>query len=133
LRVLLVDHSDDWLGEILALPSSRALLEDARSIADYVIIDSPPLTEVIDALPLARQVDDVLLVTRLGSSNLSQLSRLGDLLAQNGITPAGFVLVGVGSSEEETYYLSARRERGLMQPHADGEHRAGEPARSARS
>ena len=29
------------------------MIEEARHLADYVIIDSPPLTEVVDALPLA--------------------------------------------------------------------------------
>ncbi len=72
------------------------------------MIDSPPLTEVIDALPLAQQVDDVVIVTRLGSSNLSRLARLGDLLEQNDIQPRGFVVVGVGSSDEKSYYLSDR-------------------------
>lgn len=111
LRTLLVDRADDWLAEALSLPAARSLLEEAERLADYVVIDSPPLTEVIDALPLASQVDDIVLVVRLGSSNLSQLQRLGDLLAQNAITPSGFVLVGVGSSEESTYYVAARRER----------------------
>jgi capsular exopolysaccharide synthesis family protein len=111
LRLLLVDRADDWLAEVLSLPAASALLDEAERLADYVVIDSPPLTEVIDALPLAQQVDDVVLVVRLGSSNLSQLTRLGDLLDQHQITPSGFVLVGVGTSEESTYYVSSRRER----------------------
>ncbi len=111
LRLLLVDRADDWLAEVLSLPAAGALLDEAERLADYVVIDSPPLTEVIDALPLAQQVDDVVLVVRLGSSNISQLTRLGDLLEQHRITPSGFVVVGVGSSEESTYYVSSRRER----------------------
>ncbi|HEY1275215.1 MAG TPA: Wzz/FepE/Etk N-terminal domain-containing protein [Thermoleophilaceae bacterium] len=111
LRLLLVDHADEWLPEVLSLPTAGALLDEAGALADYVVIDSPPLTEVIDALPLAREVDDVVVVVRLGGSNLTQLARLGDLLAQNGIEPSGFVVVGVGRSEKETYYLSAQRER----------------------
>jgi polysaccharide biosynthesis transport protein len=113
LRALLVDSADDWLAEVLSLPRAETLLEEAESICDYVVIDSPPLTEVIDALPLAQQVDDVLLVVRLGNSKLPQLARLGDLLAQNGIAPSGFVVVGVGSSDEPSYYLSQQRERDL--------------------
>jgi tyrosine-protein kinase len=111
LQLLLVDQTDEWLPEVLSLPTAGALLEQASALADYVIVDSPPLTEVIDALPLARQVDDVLIVVRLGTSNLTQLGRLSDLLAQNGIEPSGFVLVGSGSSTKETYYLSAQREQ----------------------
>lgn len=109
LRLLLVAEGDRWLAEALSLPTAAALLEEAERLADFVVIDSPPLTEVIDALPLAQRVGDVVLVVRLGYSNLGQLGRLGDLLAQNDIKPTGFVVVGVGSSEEESYYLASRR------------------------
>lgn len=112
LRLLLVDRSDEWLPEVLSLPAAGHLIEQAERAADFVVIDSPPLTEVIDALPIAQQVDDVVLVVRLGSSKLEQLERLGDLLAQHGIKPAGFAVVGVGTSDKESYYLSARREMG---------------------
>ena len=70
------------------------MLEDARKLADYVIIDSPQLTDVVDGPPLARNVDDVLLVVRPGTTRLSKLNQLGELLAENGIKPMGFVVVG---------------------------------------
>jgi Mrp family chromosome partitioning ATPase/capsular polysaccharide biosynthesis protein len=111
LRALLVDRAGDWLAEVLSLPAAGKVLERAVQMADVVVIDSPPLTEVIDALPLAQQVDDVLMVVRLGSSSLSQLGRLGDLLEQNNVRPSGFVVIGSGSSDEQTYYLAAREER----------------------
>ena len=111
LCALLVDRADDWLAEVLSLPAAQALLEDAKRLADYVVLDSPPLTQVIDAMPLARQVDDVVLVVRLGSSNLTQLVHLGDLLEQNGIRPAGFVVVGGPGPEESNYYRDAQRRR----------------------
>jgi capsular exopolysaccharide synthesis family protein len=111
LCALLVDRADDWLAEVLSLPAAEALLEDAKRLADYVVLDSPPLTQVIDAMPLARRVDDVVIVTRLGSSNLSQLAHLGDLLDQNGIRPAGFVVVGGAAPEESSYYREAQRRR----------------------
>lgn len=111
LRVLLVDRAGDWLAEVLSLPGAGNVLAEAVRIADVVVVDSPPLTEVIDALPLAQQVDDVVLVTRLGSSNLVQLGRLGDLLDQNGVSPSGFVVVGAGDAEHETYYMAGRQAR----------------------
>ncbi len=110
-RALLVSQADDFLADMLSLPSANGLLDEAGSLADYVVVDSPPLIEVIDALPLAQQVDDVILVMRLGTSRLSALSRLADLLDQNGITPAGIVVVGVGSSEKTPYYLGGRHAR----------------------
>jgi receptor protein-tyrosine kinase len=109
LRLLPVERPDDHLSELLSMPAARKLLDQARGLADYVIIDSPPLTEVVDALPLARYTDDVLIVTRLGMSSLQQLSRLADLLEQNTIEPRGFVVIGVGNAEEESYYLDGGR------------------------
>jgi capsular exopolysaccharide synthesis family protein len=103
LSVLMADRADDWLAEVLSLPAAEALVEDAKELADYVVIDSPPLTQVIDAMPFARRVDDVVLVVRLGSSNLTQLTHLGDLLEQNAIRPSGFVVVGGPAPEERGY------------------------------
>jgi succinoglycan biosynthesis transport protein ExoP len=133
LRVLLVDQADAWLAEVLSLPAATGLLDKAKRLAEYVVVDSPPLTEVIDALPLAKQVDDVVIVVRLGTSNLGQLSRLGDLLAQNDVRPNGFVVVGVGSSEDSSYYLAGRRERDMGEWVLPGSGApADEPARAGR-
>ena len=110
LRVLPAVRASDRISELLSLPVARKLLEDARQVADVVVLDTPPLTEVIDALPLARYVDDVLIVCRLGSTNLDRLTRLSDVLDQNAIEPTGFVLVGAGSSDEESYYMAGRQE-----------------------
>ena len=135
LKVLAVDRAHDALAEVLSLPAATKVLAEARQLADFVVVDSPPLTEVVDALPMARQVDEVLLVVRMGSSNLSRLQRLGDLLAQNGITPTGFVVVGVGSSEETSYYLSAREQREALaaadELEDDAEPRSGGRVRSS--
>ncbi len=132
LRLLLVGGADESVPEVLSLPTAAALLEEAERLADIVIIDSPPLTEVIDALPLAQRADDVVIVVRLGSSRITQLQRLGDVLEQNGIDPTGFAVVGVGTSEKETYYLSAQRER-MVDERQGWEERAGAQAPSARS
>lgn len=111
LRVLPARRSQSHLSELLSMPTARTLLDEARELADYVIIDSPPLTEVIDALPLAHYVDDVLIVCRVGTSSLLQLSRLADLFEQNNIVPRGLVVVGVAASGEGSYYFDSA-ERG---------------------
>jgi capsular exopolysaccharide synthesis family protein len=127
LRVLPAVRSSDRISELLSLPVAHKLLDDARAIADVVVLDTPPLTEVVDALPLARYVDDVLIVCRLGSTNLDRLTRLSDVLDQNGIEPAGFVLVGAGSSVEESYYMAGRRES-FDEPVTRGDAGNGRPA-----
>ena len=106
LRVLLADRSSESMpSEMLALPAAADLLDEATQLADHVIIDSPPLIEVIDALPLARRADDLVMVVRLNATRLPQLNRLGELLAQNDIRPSGFVVVGARGATRSSYYL----------------------------
>ena len=108
LGLLLADYEGGWITELFSIGAAERLIEEARELADYVIIDSPPLTEVIDALPLARLADSVLIVTRLGNSRLSSIQRLGELLAENRIRPVGFAVVGVPRPTKSSYYYAER-------------------------
>jgi Mrp family chromosome partitioning ATPase/capsular polysaccharide biosynthesis protein len=94
LGFLLANHSGGWTTELFSLPGAQRMIEDAKRLADYVIIDSPPLNDVVDVLPLTRSVDDVLIVVRLGRSRLDRITRLAELLATNGVKPAGFAVIG---------------------------------------
>lgn len=111
--LLLADYEGGWISELFALPAARQLIQDAREIADYVIVDSPPLTDVVDALPLASYVDDVLLVVKLGKTTLSKLAQLGELLAENGIRPAGFTVVGTPRPTRSDYHYYGARQGGM--------------------
>jgi capsular exopolysaccharide synthesis family protein len=114
LGLLLADYEGGWITELFALPAANELIEEAGRMADYVIIDSPPLTDVIDALPLATYVDEVLIVVRLGKTQLGKLAQLGELLAENGIRPSGFAVIGTPRPKRSDYHYYADRERGLM-------------------
>ena len=107
LQLLLVDRPGPATADRLSLPTARQLVAEAEELADYVIIDSPPLTEVIDALPIARQVTGVLVVARLNRTKLRRLAELGEILAQNEIEPAGVALVGVDRGRVGYYYTAA--------------------------
>jgi tyrosine-protein kinase len=104
LKLLLVDRAGEWMADQFSLPAARSLVDEAKESADFVIIDSPPLAEVIDALPLVQMTDDVVMVVRLGRTHLNKLTRLGEILAQYGIRPAGFAVVGVSPTTEYGYY-----------------------------
>jgi succinoglycan biosynthesis transport protein ExoP len=104
LALLAADYEGDWIADLFSIPAANRLVEDAKELADYVIIDSPPLTEVVDALPMARMVDDVLVVVRLDSSPLAKITQLGELLAESGIKPAGFTVVGTARPGRGSYY-----------------------------
>lgn len=104
LKLLLVDRAGEWMADQFSLPAAKGLVDEAKEMADYVIIDSPPLAEVIDALPLVQMTDDVVIVVRLGRTHINKLQRLGEILAQYNIRPAGFAVVGVSPTTEYGYY-----------------------------
>jgi capsular exopolysaccharide synthesis family protein len=54
--------------ELLESHAMTALLEQAKSIYDLVLIDTPPLTTTADAFPLLHAIDGVLIVSRLRHS-----------------------------------------------------------------
>jgi len=72
-----------------------ALMEDARAIADYVLLDGPPLGEVSDALHAVPLVDHVLVVARVGRTSRAALETLRDLLRRANRVATGYVLIGV--------------------------------------
>jgi Mrp family chromosome partitioning ATPase len=80
----------------------RSVLTAALSISDWVVIDGPPLLFDADLLAAAGMIDDVVLVTRLGTTVVDNLEETAEMLAQHGIRPAGFVVVGTRSRPE--YY-----------------------------
>lgn len=138
LKLLLADYEGGWITELFSIPTANDVLEEARRMADVVLIDSPPLNEVVDALPLAQQADDVLIVTRLGVTRLDRLERLGELLADNGVTPVGFAVVGVPRPKRSEYHYYAgnqtppnralRRESGNGRDDRQGRSRSDRPA-----
>jgi Mrp family chromosome partitioning ATPase/capsular polysaccharide biosynthesis protein len=105
-------------GDVALLESLRrrmpAILEEARMLADYVVLDTAPLGEVADALTIADQVDDIMIVARPGHSNRANMESVRDLLNGAGLTPTGFLLVGERSGHSTAYhtYGSPPRERG---------------------
>ena len=68
-------------------------LRDARSLADFVLIDAPPLLTTSDGADLARHADGVLVVVRAGYTSIRAASRSTELLQRLGIPVIGAVLV----------------------------------------
>ena len=58
--------------------------------SDIVVIDSPPLPEVAEAVALADAAEAVLLCVRVGHTRRDRLAELRELLARRGVTPLGF-------------------------------------------
>ena len=70
------------------------LIDEARAIADYVLLDGPPLGEVSDALHAVPLVDHVIVVARVGTTSRAALETLRDLLRRAGRAATGYVVIG---------------------------------------
>ena len=71
-----------------------AVLAQATSLADRVVIDTAPLGEVSDPLRIALEADHVLLVSRPGNTNRRQLELARDLLERSAAPVRGLVVIG---------------------------------------
>ncbi|HXH98467.1 MAG TPA: AAA family ATPase [Gaiellaceae bacterium] len=60
--------------------------------SDVIVIDSPPVPEVAEALGLASAAEAVIVAVRIGHTRRDKLNELRDLLARRGVTPLGFLV-----------------------------------------
>ena len=77
--------------ELLSGTRLPALLEDAYRYFDAVVIDSPPVLAVSDALAVSRYADRVCLVVRQEASDRRNLKKAAELIRSSGGNLIGFV------------------------------------------
>ena len=77
-----------------------------KDVFDYevLIIDSPPVTSVSDALILSAYADGVIMVVRAGAVNRAIIHKAVDQLNQINAPILGFVLNRMNPKEEKHYY-----------------------------
>lgn len=117
LRVLSAPATGD--GDTLIQTLSRRLPEliaQAREEADYVIVDTPPVGRVADALRVVNHVDDILLVVRPGNTGRDDLRMTQEALDHLGVMSAGLVVVGTRASREGAYGATTPRPAAFGQP-----------------
>jgi capsular exopolysaccharide synthesis family protein len=78
--------------ELLHAPRMAAMLEEMRTLADFVIIDSAPVLVVSDSLAMAALVDGVLFVTEAQNTDRQAVSRARNQLEQVGAPVVGAVM-----------------------------------------
>jgi polysaccharide biosynthesis transport protein len=81
--------------ELLSSMQMTELLDRLTNLFDHVLIDSPPLLVVADALELARMVDGVVLVVRSNSASADEAREVRALVERLGIHLVGVVLTDV--------------------------------------
>lgn len=94
----------DNFGEVAA--AGRALVAQARRLADIVVIDTAPLLVAHEATELIPAADTVVVVCRSGQTTREDAGRARELLTRLSASVAGVVLVGAPETETgySTYY-----------------------------
>jgi len=95
LDMLLAErHACNSLDRLTVLTAAHVLAE-MRTRYDAIIVDSPPIGVVSDALILASLVDQTVIVAKEDETSIAELIHGTRLLKDRGATVAGLVLTGV--------------------------------------
>jgi capsular exopolysaccharide synthesis family protein len=86
------------------LEAARRLLEEARTLANVVIVDTAPILSASVTRELVTLADAVLVVCRAGRTTVSAADRCAELLERLGAPTLGVVLVGVPGAAFNDYY-----------------------------
>ena len=89
--------------ELLSSARMQKLLEHLRTKYDYIIIDSPPVNLVVDAVALSTKCDGVLFIVRAGQSERGAVIHAMEQLAYSKANVIGFVFNGVTSETTSGY------------------------------
>jgi tyrosine-protein kinase Etk/Wzc len=91
-------------GELLERPAFAALLKDAEARYDYVIVDSPPVLPVSDAVTVSQVCSAVFVVSRADLTSRHQLIETMNRFNQLGIKVAGQVFNGFHATRYDYGY-----------------------------
>jgi polysaccharide biosynthesis transport protein len=101
--------------ELLSGPRMRSVIAELSRRFDIVLMDSPPVLPVADAMILARYADAAIVVVATGQTKRAELRRTRDKLAQAGVHVIGAVLNKATAQDEYGYYSSSYRPYELKQ------------------
>jgi capsular exopolysaccharide synthesis family protein len=103
--VLCGDEVPPFPSELLSSTRMASLLENWKSEYDFIVLDSPPILPVTDAVLLSQMSDATLLVARHGQTTRQALKRSAEALRKQnpGHHALGTVLNGVSSDSGDFY------------------------------
>jgi tyrosine-protein kinase len=107
-RLDLLLASEEQMHELHLFETQRVkeLLRRLGRESDVVVIDTPPLPEVAEAVAFADAAEAVVLCARIGHTRRDKLAELRELLGRRGVTPLGFFVTsrrGPGRSSKHGY------------------------------
>jgi receptor protein-tyrosine kinase len=84
----------------------KQLLDRLGRESDVVVVDTPPLPEVAEAVAFADAAEAVVVCARIGQTRRDKLADLRELLGRRGVTPLGFFITarrGPGRGSKSAY------------------------------
>jgi len=127
LRLLVAGESPYDPAELLTGAKFAHLLAELKTFADVIVIDSPPVEEVSDALLLASTADTAVVVAEADQTRAATLRSTLASLKQTNVGILGTVLYGVGKARRQHSYMSpavapeprqAKRQPGISASHS---------------
>ena len=97
MHVILAGNIPPNPSELLGSTRMEKLLQELKRHYDYIILDSPPINMVTDAVVLANQTDGVLFVVRANHAERGGVMHAIDQLEYAHAKVLGFVLNGVST------------------------------------
>ena len=101
LDIITTGHVPPNPSELLSSKKMDELFTKLREEYEYIIIDSPPIIAVTDALILSKKVDQLVLVIRVNSTERAIIEQAKSLLNNIDVKVAGVVVNGI---EVKKYY-----------------------------
>ena len=91
-------------GILLESHRMNELMEQVYDVFDYIIIDTPPMASVADALTVLKNADASIFVVRSGMAKKELVKESVEKLKRTGKPLLGMVLNGVDTSARGSYY-----------------------------
>jgi receptor protein-tyrosine kinase len=93
-RLKLLLASEEQMHQLPLFEAQRMtqVIDRLASESDVVVVDSPPLPEVAEAVALSDACEAVVVCVRIGHTRRDKLAELRELLRRRGVAPLGFFI-----------------------------------------
>lgn len=89
--------------ELLASEAMSEFIKELEAQFDYIIFDTPPVGVVVDAIPIIKKSDGVVLVVKNNSTTYPQLNKTLDILKRSEGRVLGIIVNRIKPSETKKY------------------------------
>ena len=106
--------------ELLASEHMTDILNELNSKYSTIIIDTPPVNSVTDAMELTKKISGIVLVVRYGYTNSEDLKEAIKKIEFVQLNMYGFIMNGIKDSKQENYYYKYSYGRRLYYKKGNG-------------